>query len=305
MTTTPRRVLVTGRTGQVGRDLARAAWPAGLEPVVIGRETLDLTDPEAAEAAILGGDIALVVNTAAYTAVDAAEENEDLATRVNGDGPRALARACAAAGIPLIHLSTDYVFDGAKDGPYVEDDPVRPLGAYGRSKLAGEEAVRAECARHVILRTAWVFSAHGKNFVKTMLRLAAEKPALRVVADQHGCPTAAHDIARMVVEIARQLVLEGREGAWGTYHLVGAGPTTWHGFASAIVAAQSARTGKTPPVHPIATADYPTPARRPANSVLCTDKVRSTFGVTPRSWTDTLAEVLADVLVDAPVEPGP
>jgi len=297
------RVLVTGRTGQVGTELARAAWPVGLEPHVVGRETLDLADPEAAARVVRSGGYALVINAAAYTAVDKAEEEEDLATRVNGDGPRALAMACAEADCPLIHISTDYVFDGAKAGPYGEDDPVAPLGAYGRSKLAGEVGVRAVCDHHVILRTAWVFSAHGKNFVKTMLRLAADKPDLRVVADQHGCPTAAHDIARVIVEIARQLVAEGRRDAWGTYHLAGTGPTTWHGFASAIVDAQAGRTGQRPPVHPITTADFPTPARRPANSVLCTDRLRCTFGVAPRPWVDTLAEVLADLL-DVPVGSG-
>jgi len=289
------RVLVTGRTGQVGTELARAAWPAGLVPEVVGRETLDLADPERAAEVVRTGGYALVINPAAYTAVDTAEQEEDLAVHINGEGPRALAMACTDAGIPLIHVSTDYVFDGAKDGPYTEDDPVAPLGAYGRSKLAGEVAVRAECAHHVILRTAWVFSAHGKNFVKTMLRLAAETPELRVVADQHGCPTAAHDIARALVEIARQIVLEGRGDAWGTYHFAGAGPTTWHGFAEAIVAAQAERTGKRPPVRPITTADYPTPARRPANSVPSTAKLDATFGIAPRPWPDTLAEVLREL----------
>jgi dTDP-4-dehydrorhamnose reductase len=289
------RVLITGRTGQVGTELARAAWPAGLSPEVVGRETLDLADPERAAEVVRKGGYALVINPAAYTAVDKAEEEEDLATRVNGEGPRALAMACTDAGIPLIHISTDYVFDGAKAGPYTEDDAVAPMSAYGRSKLAGEVAVRAECARHVILRTAWVFSAHGRNFVRTMLRLAADKPELRVVADQHGCPTAAHDIARAVVEIARQVVLEGRDDAFGTYHVAGAGPTTWHGFAEAIVAAQADHTGRCPPVHPITTAEFPTPARRPANSVLSTAKLEATFGITPRPWSDTLAEVLAEL----------
>jgi dTDP-4-dehydrorhamnose reductase len=289
------RVLITGATGQLGTELARAAWPAGLSPHVVGRETLDLADPEQAAEVVRTGGYALVINPAAYTAVDKAEQEEDLATRVNGDGPRALAMACTDAGIPLIHVSTDYVFDGAKDGPYTEDDAVAPTSAYGRSKLAGEVAVRAECPRHVIVRTAWVFSAHGKNFVKTMLRLAAEKPELRVVADQHGNPTAAHDIARALVEIARRIVLEGRDDAFGTYHFAGAGPITWHGFAEAIVAAQAVNTGRRPPVHPITTAEFPTPARRPANSVLSTAKLEAMFGITPRPWPETLAEVLAEL----------
>lgn len=289
----PRRVLVTGATGQVGRALAEAAWPAGLVPDITGRDRLDLADPEGAARVVASGDYALVINPAAYTAVDQAEQEEALATRVNAEGPGALARACHRVGIPIIHLSTDYVFDGRKTGPYVEDDPVGPLGAYGRSKLAGEIAVRAACPQHLILRTAWVFSAHGKNFVRTMLRLAAEKPALRVVADQHGCPTAAHDIARVLVALASALVLDGRQDGFGTYHFAGAGPTTWHGFADAIVAAQAAQTGRRPPVEPITTADFPTPAARPANSVLATDRLTAAFGLEPRPWRETLPEVLA------------
>jgi len=295
-TTGPRRILVTGATGQVGTELGRAAWPEGLTPVMADRGTLDLSDPDRAADVVRMGGFAAVINTAAYTAVDRAEAEEPLAERINGEGPRALAMACTDCGLPLIHLSTDYVFDGAKPAPYVETDPVSPLSAYGRSKLAGEVAVRAACPRHVILRTAWVFSAHGKNFVKTMLRLAARTPELRVVADQHGRPTAAHDIARALVEIVRQIVLEGREDAFGTYHFTGIGPTSWHRFAEAIVDAQAARTGTRPPVHAITTAAFPTPARRPANSVLDCAKLARTFGITPRPWPETLAPVLAEIL---------
>src|SRR5207237_6952913 len=175
----------------------------------------------------------IVINAAAYTAVDRAEREAEAAFAVNATGPALLAAACKAAAIPLIHISTDYVFDGSKEGPYREDDPVNPLGAYGRSKAAGDRAVRAALAEHVILRTAWVYSAHGHNFVRTMLRLASERPVLRVVADQIGSPTSAADIAAAIGTIVQQIA--GGKAGWGTYHFAGAGAVTWHGFAAAIL----------------------------------------------------------------------
>jgi len=233
-----------------------------------------------------------VINAAAYTAVDRAESEVEAAFAVNRDGPANLARACERAGISLIHISTDYVFDGSKQGAYVEGDPVSPLGVYGESKLAGEEAVRTLCPKHLILRTSWVFSAHGNNFVKTMLRLGAEREELGVVADQFGKPTSAAEIARLILD-----TLPDTEGKWGTYHLAQPDAVSWHGFAEAIFDAAK-RQGivmKVEQVQPISTADYPTPARRPANSELDCRLLKSVFGVTIRGWRESLAEVIGEL----------
>jgi len=284
-------LLVTGANGQVGHALAAMA-SADLEIVALGRARLDVTDADAVRRLVEAHAPDAVVNAAAYTAVDRAEGEPDLAFAVNRDGPAHLAGACAEAGIPLLHVSTDYVFDGAKEGPYTEDDPVAPLGVYGRSKWEGEEAVRERLDRHVILRTAWVFSDHGHNFVKTMLRLAREREVLRVVADQHGGPTAASDIADALVAVARQVV--AAPGRWGTYHVAGRPATTWHGFAEAIVE-EARRHGPVAvrAVEPIPTAAYPTPARRPAHSVLDTAKITAAFGVEAPDWRPALARVVA------------
>ncbi|MGQ3031182.1 MAG: dTDP-4-dehydrorhamnose reductase, partial [Ferrovibrionaceae bacterium] len=247
--------------------------------------------PETATAVVAAMKPGVVVNAAAYTAVDKAESDADQAFLVNRDGPAALARAAAAVGAPLIHVSTDYVFDGTKDGAYTEDDPVAPVSVYGRSKEAGERAVREAAERHVILRTAWVYSPFGNNFVKTMLRLGAEREELRVVADQRGCPTAAADIAAAIVRLA------GADHGWGTYHYSGAGPTTWHGFAEAIFAGAAARGAKVPArVTAIGTADYPTPAVRPANSVLDCSRIDRVHGIVARNWREALEDCL-DALI--------
>lgn len=284
------KILVFGRTGQVATELGRLAGP-DLDVTALGRDRADLTDPDACAAIIAGTDADAVINAAAYTGVDRAEEEEDLATLINADAPGAMARAAADKGLPFLHISTDYVFDGSKDGPRVEDDPVAPLGAYGRSKLAGEEAVRAAGGAHVILRTAWVFSGTGTNFVKTMLRVGRDRDRLTVVDDQHGGPTAAADIARALVTIARAYQ-EGR-GVSGTFHYAGSPATTWCGFAAEIFA----RTGweKIPEIAPIATADWPTPAARPANSVLDCAKIRDVYGMDPPDWRTALDTVLKEL----------
>jgi dTDP-4-dehydrorhamnose reductase len=290
------KLLVLGSGGQVGFELCRARLPAGFAIVPLDRAGLDITDRAAVFAAVARERPGLVVNAAAYTAVDRAESEPEAAFVANAAAPGHIAAACAAAGVPLIHLSTDYVFDGARPGPYREDDPINPLGVYGRSKADGEGAVRAALAEHVIVRTAWVYGAHGHNFVMTILRLAGERPALRVVADQRGAPTAAADIAAAIVWIASRI--SAAQPRWGTFHFAGAGETTWHGFAEAIVALAAPHTGKSPPIEPIATADYPTPARRPANSMLDCSRIAAAYGIVPRPWREALAEIVAELFAD-------
>lgn len=299
------RVFVAGNRGQLGTELMRASWPAGT--VVVGEDlpALDITHADAVEAQVRAAQPDLLVNAAAYTAVDKAEADPLTARAVNATAPGTLARLAKELGIPLVHVSTDYVFDGAKPSAYVEDDPIAPLGVYGETKAAGERAVREALAEHLILRTSWVYASHGANFVKTMLRLAGERDVLRVVADQRGRPTGARDLAQAIVARAPAMVLRnpahGVGGAafpWGTYHFACAGETTWHGLAARTIALAAPRTGKRPDVQPIATADYPTPARRPANSVLDTTKYERTFGVTIRTWQDSLAEVVGELVPD-------
>ena len=275
-------VLVTGGSGQVGRSLARLA-PAGFELVMPTRAELDLSDPVALDAMVSSRAWAAVVSCGAYTAVDKAESDVVAAWQVNALAPAALAAATAKVGIPIVHLSTDYVFDGTSAQPYRPGDPVTPLGVYGASKEGGEQAVRTANPRHVILRTAWVVSPFGNNFVKTMLRLGRERPALRVVADQHGNPTSALDIAKAIVA-----VLDTAEPAYGTHHFVNAGDASWHALAAQVLA----RAGIDIPVEPIGTAEYPTPAKRPAFSRLDTSSFTAAFGYAPRSWEEAIDEVV-------------
>ena len=289
------RILVTGANGQLGSELLRRAVRFDVTAEGLTSAQLDITDARAVRNAVLGSETAVVVNAAAYTAVDKAESETERAYAVNRDGTANLAAACAEADIPFIHVSTDYVFDGDKATPYTEEDPVHPVGVYGASKEAGEQALRDTWSRHVILRTAWVYSVFGNNFVKTMLRLARERDSLRVVADQRGCPTAAGDIAEAILSIVQRI--HGRADIpWGTYHYCGAGSTTWHGFAEAIVQLAAPALGRAVPVIPITTADYPTPAKRPANSVLDCGKIRERLGIEPRPWRESLQEVLAELL---------
>ena len=238
-----------------------------------------------------------MVNAAAYTAVDAAEQDEAAALRANRDGPRELARLCAAAAIPLIHVSTDYVFDGAKESLYVETDLTAPRSVYGATKLAGETAVFASGARAIILRTAWVYAATGRNFVRTMLSLAQTRDTLRVVADQHGCPTAAADLAAAILEIAARLEAGGWNDTYGgVYHAAGSGETTWHGLALAIFEAASRHGAKIPySVAAIDTADYPTPAHRPRNSRLDCARLEAVFGIRLPYWRDSLARTVNEI----------
>ncbi|MBN8261636.1 MAG: dTDP-4-dehydrorhamnose reductase [Xanthomonadales bacterium] len=291
------RLLLLGGNGQVGRELRRSLAPLG-QLVVATRDGVgadaaaDFDVPGSLPALVERVAADVVVNAAAYTAVDRAESDPEAAFRTNAESPAALAHACAARGALLVHYSTDYVFDGTSTRPYREDDPTAPLGVYGTSKLAGEEAIRASGARHAILRTAWVYAAHGHNFLRTMLRLAAERDELRVVADQVGAPTPAGWIADATAMMLRQGI-----DASGTWHLVADGATSWHGFASAIMqdAVASGRLPRAPRVVPIATADYPTPARRPAYSVLDTTRLRQGFGIVPPEWREGLRTTLREL----------
>lgn len=290
-----REILITGGGGQLGQALARHRWPAGWAPVAMTRAELDLANPAAIAAAVAARPWAAVVNAGAYTAVDKAESEPVTAWQVNAVAPAALAAACAAADIPLVHVSTDYVFDGSKAGAWEPGDAPAPLGVYGASKLGGELAVRAGTARHAIVRTAWVVSATGHNFVKTMLRLGAQHPVLRVVSDQHGSPTAAADLADALATIAVRMA-EDANAPTGTWHFANGGATTWHGFATDIFRQAAAHGGPSPSVEAIATADFPTPARRPANSLLSTDTLSRDWGITPQPWQQALGPILEEII---------
>ena len=278
------RALVFGQTGQVARELARRLPDARF----LGRDQADLLNPAACAAAVLASDADVVINAAAWTAVDKAEAEEATATVVNGAAPTAMARAAASRGVPFLHVSTDYVFDGAGDRPFQPNDPTGPLGAYGRSKLAGEAGVRAVGGAHLILRTSWVFSAHGANFVKTMLRLGAEREVLRVVADQIGGPTPAAAIAEALIMAAG--ALQGG-AAGGTHHFSGAPDASWADFAREIMA----QAGLSCRIEDITTADYPTPARRPMNSRLDCSAFEASFKVSRPDWRQGLYVVMTEL----------
>ena len=287
------KLLVLGAAGQIGHELCRRVWPADYRIAGVDRAEVDITRQEAVADALRQERPDIVINAAAYTAVDRAESEPDVAWAVNAAGPGHLAVGCETAGIPLVHISTDYVFDGRKEAPYREDDPVYPLGVYGRSKEPGDRAVREGLPEHVIVRTAWVYSAQGHNFVSTMLRLAADRPVLRVVADQIGSPTSAADAAAAIATIVQRLAVGDRN--WGTYNFAGAGAVNWHGFAEAIFELASPWRGAPPRVDAITTAEYPTPVQRPANSVLDCRLIREVFGIEPRPWREALAEVIREL----------
>lgn len=279
------RVLVIGRTGQIATELLARLPRAGHAAVALEPPEFDLTDAGQVAAAVAAHAPDAIINAAAYTAVDRAEDDTALAFAVNGTGPGLLGQAAAAAGIPVIHYSTDYVFAGDKAGPYTESDPTGPAGAYGASKLAGEVALHAAQPRSVTLRTAWVCSAHGGNFVKTMLRLGRERPEVRVVADQHGAPTFADDLADAAIALLPRLVAApAGDEAFGIFHLSGQPFTTWHGFAEAIFAGAAARGQPAPKVTAITTADYPTRATRPANSRLDCGRILRVHGIAAANW---------------------
>lgn len=287
------KILITGGTGQVGTALAHLDWPEDVLLVVPGRAELDLAQPDQLKTYVLNGNFSAVINSGAYTAVDRAEQDALTAFKINSLAPAALAEATAALGIPLLHVSTDYVFDGSKRQPYVEDDPIYPISVYGASKASGELAIRSIQPKHLILRTSWVFSATGSNFVKSMLNLV-DRPQLRVVADQTGCPTAAIDIARALRAIVTQMITHP-DGLAGTYHFCGGEPTTWYDFAKEIFALADRAGLITPALVPIESKDYPTAARRPTNSVMSNERFYQAFGIEPSQWREALADTFASL----------
>lgn len=297
--TAGRPILIVGSTGQVARALVERAARHGVPVVAHGRPVLDLERPAGLGSAVVDIRPSAIVNAAAYTAVDKAESEPERAFAINRDGAAALARAAAVLGVPFVHLSTDYVYDGGKAEPYREDDATGPAGVYGRSKLEGEEAVRAASPKAIILRTAWVYSPFGNNFVKTMLRLAGERDRLRVVADQVGSPTSALDIAEAILAILRRIEPDRPEAWAGTYHLAGSGEASWCDLARATLEIAAMHGRRAVPVDAITTADYPTPARRPANSRLDTERLAEAFGVRLPPWRESLEVTVARLLSGA------
>ncbi|GAB5604015.1 dTDP-4-dehydrorhamnose reductase [Sideroxyarcus sp. TK5] len=292
-----RTILLTGMNGQVGWELQRTLAPLG-RVVALDAEDLDLADARAIRRKVREVQPHIIVNPAAYTAVDKAESEPELAMAINGIAPGVFAEETRALDALLVHYSTDYVFDGRKDGPYVEDDAPNPLGVYGRTKLAGEEAVRAAGCRHLILRTSWVYGARGKNFLLTILKLAKERSELRIVDDQIGAPTWSRTLGEVTAQMLAQLHAPGRapselQKLYGTYHLTSEGAVSWYGFTAEILCQANAR--PEPALHPIPTRDYPTSAVRPANSRLSCDRLLNTFGLSGGDWQDNLRLCLQEL----------
>lgn len=291
------RILVTGTNGQVDTSLqALADTLDDIELIRIGLPEADLSRPETLRAPVLAARPDVIISSAAYTMVDKAESEPDLAQAINGDGPGALARLAAELDIPILHLSTDYVFAGNKDGIYVETDPTGPQSVYGVTKLSGEDQIRAATPNHVVLRTAWVYSPFGNNFVKTMLRLGETRDELNVVADQYGCPTYAPEIARALIHVARRVTKAADPSLRGVFHLTGQGETNWAGFAEAIFKGAAARGGKMVKVNPIPSSQYPTPAKRPANSRLSGARLKAVYGLELDPWRTSLDACLDALL---------
>jgi len=300
------KILITGSNGQLGWELCKRGKSHGFNIISADIPEFDITDPAAVKAIVNQPGIFLVINASAYTAVDRAESEPESAFAVNRDGPADLAVSCSEAKIPLIHVSTDYVFDGTREAPYLETDSISPLGVYGKSKAEGETRVRTLIKEHIIIRTAWLYGIHGNNFVKTMLGFGKEKETLKVVADQYGCPTCAADLAKAILTIAGQ-IKERHDIPWGTYHYCSKGKTTWHGFAEKIFElAGQYDSFAIKKIIPVTTAEYPTPARRPLNSVLDCSMLIKNFGIIPAPWQESLATMLTEYSItttsQAPME---
>ena len=293
----PIAVLQFGTVGQLGRELIRAAsGHANLSIRALHLDQVDFRHPQQViDAVRSAGPLDAVVNATAYTAVDKAEAEQNLARQINAVSVAALAQTCRERNIPLVHVSTDYVFDGTKAEPYLESDKPNPLGTYGRTKLEGEEAIRVAMDRHVIVRTSWVYSAHGANFVKTMLRLGAERDELRIVDDQQGAPTSAANLASAILAIVTRIAAGGGPELFGTFHYTDSGETTWRRFAEAVFEEAASRIAIKARIIPITTTDYPTPARRPMNSRLDCIKIEHVYGVVRPPWRESLARVMQEI----------
>ena len=289
------KILISGQHGQVSRELQLRLGVLG-ELIILGRDQMDLTQPEQIRQQIQRLRPDLIINAAAHTAVDLAESEPEAAFAVNGVAPGILAEEALELGVPLIHYSTDYVFDGSKPGPYTEDDAPNPLGVYGQSKLAGERAITQVEGQHLILRTSWVYSNHGRNFLLTMQRLLQEKPQLRIVADQIGAPTWAGTIAASTLALIKRWQA-GDAGAWGIYHLSADGETSWFGFAQAIGEELRKQGKPCANLLPIPSSEYPTPAARPLNSRLDCTRLQQEWGVSQPVWTTALGECLAEQII--------
>lgn len=290
-------ILIFGARGQVGRELMALAGARRLPVVGLSRAEANIIDDYAVRAAIDVNRPAAVVNAAGYTAVDRAEREPDAAIAANVTGPAVLAAACSDASVPLVHLSSAYVFDGAKKGAYVENDRIAPLGVHGRTKAEGEAKVRERAKRHVILRTSWVYGVYGRNFLRTTLKLATERDELKMVADQYGSPTATVDLGEAILVVVRKFAEKASTA--GTYHFAGAGRTSWHGFAEEIVRRQAVFTGCMPKVTAITAAEYPSAGKRPTNCEVDSSKFFATFGFRARPWQERVGEIVAQLLAKA------
>ncbi|QTA83064.1 dTDP-4-dehydrorhamnose reductase [Desulfonema limicola] len=290
------KILVIGSKGQLGHELVNHCKNSGIKVSGFDLPEIDISSRDQVEKIISDTAPSLVINAAAYTLVDKAESDEITAYAVNKTGPGNIAESCRKTGIPLIHISTDFVFDGKKNNPYLESDKVSPLSVYGKSKAAGDDAVRDILNQHIIIRTSWLYGVYGNNFVKTMIRLGKERDELNVVADQYGCPTCAADLARAVLSTAAH-IHDKKETIWGTYHYCGKGITSWHGFTEAILEYAGQHIPlKTKKVNAITTAEYPTPAKRPSYSALDCTRIQENFGISQESWKESLKKTIDKII---------